>query len=75
LDAVDRVVYKLSAKWFNPSEVVRIDRRDNFRFEIGVWGTTTIETTIHLKGKQAPIGLNGFFSIQKQLPTFLSPVV
>ncbi len=67
LDAVDRVVYKLSEQWFDPSEVVRIDKSDRFRFEIGVWGITPVTATVYLKGKQPPLEFKGAFSTENGL--------
>lgn len=71
LEAIDRVVYGLDPKWFNPAEVVRIDGRDAFRFAVGVWGGTKITASVHFKGKNAPINVSGFFSVLDHIDHFL----
>ena len=61
LDAVDRVVYGLNPKWFKPDQVTRIDKSDQFRFAVDVWGTTTINVSVYLKGQSSPIVIKGGF--------------
>jgi hypothetical protein len=73
LEAVDRVVYKLSERWFDPSEVVRIDKSDRFQFEIGVWGITPVKATVYLKGKQPALQFDGNFSTQDGRESYLAP--
>ena len=73
LDAVDRVVYRLSERWFSPSSAVRVDQRDHFRFGADVWGPTPIEATIFFKGGQAPLTSKGSFAAQVTPDRFLTP--
>jgi hypothetical protein len=71
LDAVDRVVYGLNPKWFNPSQVTRIDKSDQFRFAVDVWGITTINASVYLKGQPSPIVISGVFIAQDNVNQLL----
>jgi len=71
LDAVDRVVYGLNPKWFNPDQVTRIDKSDQFRFAVDVWGITTIKVSVYLKGQQSPIAFKGVFIAQDNVNQLL----
>ncbi len=71
LDAVDRVVYGLNPKWFNPDQVTRIDKSDQFRFAVDVWGITTINVSVYLKGQTSPIVIKGVFIAQDKVDQLL----
>jgi hypothetical protein len=71
LDAVDRVVYGLNPKWFKPDQVTRIDKSDQFRFAVDVWGITTINASVYLKGEKSPIVIKGAFIAQDNVNQFL----
>jgi hypothetical protein len=71
LDAVDRVVYGLNPKWFNPDQVTRIDKSDQFRFAVDVWGITTVNASVYLKGQQSAIVFKGVFIAQDNVNQLL----
>jgi hypothetical protein len=71
LDAVDRVVFGLNPKWFNPDQVTRIDKSDQFRFAVDVWGITTINASVYLKGEKSPIVIKGAFIAQDNVNQLL----
>ena len=71
LDAVDRVVYGLNPKWFNPGQVTRIDKSDQFRFAVDAWGITTINASVYLKGQPSPIVIKGVFIAQDKVDQLL----
>lgn len=71
LDAVDRVVYGLNPKWFNPSQVIRIDKSDQFRFAVDVWDITTVNASVYLKGKPSPVVIKGVFIAQDKVNQLL----
>jgi hypothetical protein len=71
LDAVDLVVFGLNPKWFNPDQVTRIDKSDQFRFAVDVWGTTTINVSVYLKGQSSPIVIKGVFIAQDKVNQLL----
>ena len=73
IDAVDRVVYTLSERWFNPNKIVRITRNDHYSFSTNVWGSTAIKVEIYLKDKSKPLLRCGRFlakSVTSDKPEF-----
>jgi len=68
IDAVDRVVYTLNERWFNPNRIVRITPNDRYSFSTNVWGTTTIKAEIYLKDKSEPLRRCGRFLAKSVTP-------
>ena len=66
LNAIDRVVYNLNARWFARSKVVRIDKDNGFLLSRSVWGPTEVSAAVYLKGQQDPINYFGMFMIVDQ---------
>lgn len=65
LDAVDRVVYGADPKWYSPSEFVRIERKNNFRFKISGWGPTVLTAQVYFIGRRDPESFAGNLKINK----------
>jgi hypothetical protein len=65
LDAVDRVVYGADPKWYSPSEFVRIDRENEFRFKISGWGPTVLTAQVYFIGRRDPESFAGNLKISK----------
>lgn len=59
LDGVDRVVYGADPKWYSPSEFVRIDRENEFRFTISGWGPTELSAQVYFIGRRDPETFSG----------------
>ncbi len=59
LDGVDRVVYGADPKWYSPSEFVRIDRENEFRFTISGWGPTELSAQVYFIGRRDPLRIQG----------------
>jgi len=73
VNAVDRVVYTLSERWFKPNEIVRITRNDRYSFSTNVWGSTAVKADIYIKGKTDPVQRCGRFlakSVTPEKPEF-----
>jgi len=59
LDGVDRVVYGADPNWYSPSEFVRFDRKDKFRFTISGWGPTEVSAQVYFIGRRDPLRIQG----------------
>ncbi len=59
LAAVDRVVYGADPRWYSPSEFVRIDRENDFRFTISGWGPTELSAQVYFIGRRDPETFSG----------------
>ena len=54
--AIDRVVYKLSEKWFSTSSSrTRINKDEDFRMTVRVWGRTWVKAEVYVRGREKPI--------------------
>ncbi|MFQ5775268.1 MAG: hypothetical protein ACE5GS_12180 [Kiloniellaceae bacterium] len=71
IDAIDRVVYNLSERWFTPSEVVRLDKDNGFRLSRSVWGPLEINVAVYLRGEKDPIPHYGSFMIREHAEQYL----
>jgi hypothetical protein len=49
-ELIEKVTYKLDKRWFSNPEVISINRADNFRMSLRVWGITSVAITIAVKG-------------------------
>lgn len=72
--AVDRVVYSLNPRWFDPARNVRTDPASRFAYEVLVWGTTPVEIEIFLINQQGRICLKTSLRAQAQPETALAPI-
>lgn len=63
LDGVDRVVYGADPKWYKPSEFVRIDRENEYRFTISGWGPTELAAQVYFIGHRDPMVFEGNLAI------------
>ncbi|MCH8037340.1 MAG: hypothetical protein IIC53_09455 [Proteobacteria bacterium] len=64
LDAVDRVVYGADPRWYSPSEFVRIDRDNEFRFTVSGWGPTVLTAQVYFIGRRDPESFEGHLAIR-----------
>ena len=56
IGAIDRVVYKLSEKWLSTSSSrTRINKDEDFRMTVRVWGRTWVKAEIYVRGREKPI--------------------
>ena len=65
LDGVDRVVYGADPEWYSPSEFVRIDRENEFRFTISGWGPTVLTAQVYFIGRRDPESFAGNLKISE----------
>lgn len=63
LDGVDRVVYGADPKWYKPSEFVRIDRENEYRFTISGWGPTALTAQVYFIGRRDSVPVKGRLAI------------
>jgi hypothetical protein len=63
LDGVDRVVYGADPKWYRPSEFVRIDRENEFRFTISGWGPTVLTAKLYFIGRRESVLVKGHLAL------------
>ena len=52
---IEKVVYRLDEKWFSNPESVNINREDNFKMSMQVWGITSVQVDIFLRGSDKAI--------------------
>lgn len=55
LDLIGKVVYHFDNRWYTNPDRVRLNRSENFRLSVRVWGSTSVEVEIFLKGFDEPI--------------------
>ena len=65
LDGIDRVVYGADPKWYKPSEFVRIDRENEYRFTISGWGPTELSAQVYFIGRRDPLRIQGNLTMTK----------
>lgn len=63
LDGVDRVVYGADPNWYRPSEFVRIDRENDFRFTISGWGPTELTAKLYFIGRRESVPVKGHLAL------------
>lgn len=68
LSSVKKVVYKVSEKWFNPAEFARYKKETDFSFAMRVWGSTPVNTVVHLINDQPPLTRKARFQAIKTPP-------
>jgi hypothetical protein len=52
---IERVIYTLDKNWFSNPEIISINRVDNFKMSVRVWGRTKVGVTIVVNGLKDPI--------------------
>ena len=55
IEGIDRVVYKLNERWFSNSARTRINKQDDFRMTVRVWGITSVMVEVYVRGRKEPI--------------------
>lgn len=63
LDGIDRVVYSADPKWYRPSEFVRIDRENEYRFSISGWGPTELTAKLYFIGRRESVLVKGHLAL------------
>ena len=48
LDSIEKVVYVFNPKWYTNPRRVSLDRFDNFKYSINVWGVTKVNFEIYI---------------------------
>ena len=52
LDMIGKVIYHFNKRWYTNPDRTRINRMDNFRLSVRVWGSTEVEVEIFLEGSE-----------------------
>jgi len=66
-DLIERVVYTLDKRWFSNPEIVSINRADNFKMSVRVWGATNVEVAIFVRGLDKPIVRKNTMSLSNDI--------
>jgi hypothetical protein len=72
LSAIDRVLYVLNERWFNPNEIDRRDSANRFAFTIDVWGSTEVRARMYFRQGGDPMEFRGVMN--RSEISYLDPV-
>jgi pYEATS domain-containing protein involved in immunity len=63
MNKIDKVVYHLDERWFKAPSVVQVNKLENFKMGIRVWGRTKVKVEIYVNGEESPIIREGFMNL------------
>lgn len=63
INMIERVIYHFDEEWFSNPSIVRLNRFNNFKTSMRVWGSTQVKVDIYVRGMNTPITRGGSMNL------------